>query len=69
MSVPFQCFCCTNLHLSGCMGAFRRSWHLFRVVSPDGCPGVKGPVPQPVSMMAAVYELESSAVKRLEPLF
>jgi hypothetical protein len=28
----------------------RRSWHLFEVVSFDGCPGFKGPDPQPVSM-------------------
>jgi len=28
----------------------RRSWHLFEVVSFDGCPGFKGPAPQPVSM-------------------
>ena len=28
----------------------RRSWHLFRVVSSAGCPGVIGPFPQPVSM-------------------
>ena len=26
------------------------SWHLFGRVGPDGCPGFKGPFPQPVSM-------------------
>ena len=26
------------------------SWHLFGQLGPDGCPGFKGPFPQPVSM-------------------
>lgn len=28
----------------------RRSWHLFEVVGLDGCPGIQGPYPPPVSM-------------------
>ncbi len=35
----------------------RRSWHLYGVVNPEGCPGFKGPVPQPVSMS---IDLQSS---------
>lgn len=31
----------------------RRSWHLFEGVKFDGCPGFKGPDPQPVSMSAS----------------
>jgi hypothetical protein len=31
-------------------GDTRRSWHLIEMVSLDGCPGFKGPDPQPVSM-------------------
>lgn len=34
-------------------GDTRRSWHLFEMVSLDGCPGFKGPDPQPVSMSVA----------------
>jgi hypothetical protein len=42
---------CTATHLSGLqMEIPRRSWHLFEMVSLDGCPGFKGPDPQPVSM-------------------
>src|SRR5687768_7094425 len=39
----------TATHLSGPCGR-RRSWHLFEVVSLDGCPGFQGPYPPPVSM-------------------
>jgi len=31
----------------------RRSWHLYEMVSLGGCPGFKGPDPQPVSMSSA----------------
>lgn len=38
-------------HLSrGRAGRRCRSWHLPERVSFGGCPGVKGPFPQPVSM-------------------
>ena len=39
----------TATHLSA-GDPVRRSWHLFEGVSFDGCPGFKGPDPQPVSM-------------------
>jgi hypothetical protein len=32
-----------------------RSWHHFGRVGPDGCPGFKGPVPQPVSMSGSKF--------------
>lgn len=43
----------TATHLSDgrpVYGHFRRSWHHFELVRFDGCPGFKGPDPQPVSM-------------------
>src|SRR5512139_803678 len=36
-------------HLPVAPVALRRSWHRCRI-APAGCPGFKGPVPQPVSM-------------------
>jgi hypothetical protein len=39
----------TTTHLSAGKPV-RRSWHLFEGVSFGGCPGFKGPDPQPVSM-------------------
>ena len=41
---------CTDNHLSDAALLLRRSWHRFRMVSPAGCPGFTGPIPQPVSM-------------------
>ena len=38
----------------------RRSWHLFEVVSFDGCPGFKGPDPQPISMSGKKSRVGSS---------
>jgi TrpR-related protein YerC/YecD len=46
----------TATHLSDgrpAYGRFRRSWHHFELVRFDGCPGFKGPDPQPVSMSGA----------------
>ncbi len=37
-------------HLAVTRGHCRRSWHLPEMVGFGGCPGVKGPFPQPVSM-------------------
>jgi hypothetical protein len=36
------------------------SWHQFGRVGPDGCPGFKGPVPQPVSMSGAKFRCDST---------
>ena len=35
------------------------SWHQFGRVGPDGCPGFKGPFPQPVSMSGAKFRCDS----------
>jgi len=37
-----------------------RSWHHFGRVGPDGCPGFKGPFPQPVSMSGAQFRCDST---------
>ncbi len=36
------------------------SWHQFGRVGPDGCPGFKGPFPQPVSMSGAKFRCDST---------
>ena len=36
------------------------SWHHFGRVGPDGCPGFKGPFPQPVSMSGAKCRCDSA---------
>ena len=56
---------CLSAHFPVVRGGLRRSWHLYGVVNPEGCPGVKGPVPQPVSMSVGVNTNdESGAVKQ-----
>jgi len=35
------------------------SWHHFGRVGPDGCPGFKGPFPQPVSMSGGKFRCHS----------
>ncbi len=37
-----------------------RSWHHFGQVGPDGCPGFKGPFPQPVSMSGGKFRCHST---------
>jgi hypothetical protein len=39
-----------DTHLSVIRKVYRRSWHLCGVVNSVGCPGVIGPIPQPVSI-------------------
>jgi hypothetical protein len=36
------------------------SWHQFGRVGPDGCPGFKGPFPQPVSMSGTKFRCDST---------
>ena len=45
------------------------SWHQFGRVGPDGCPGFKGPFPQPVSMSGAKFRCDSTLAQgmRVQP--
>lgn len=40
--------CCLITHFPKTIRGLRKNWHLFKVVSFEGCPGVLGLVPQPV---------------------